>query len=329
MKLNAIRFVAITLALIFVLPTLLSSCGYKAIPPSEEDLVVVGHVESFEVKMDELRFVTETYRKLLISRYGEGIFEGEERETYLAMLKELVYSNITANYAVLILCSDVKINLGEEAVLERVEERMAEIVSEMGGVSKYKQYLKENKLTDRLLRFNTEVDLLQNELLYVYVEDISLIENDDEKIYDIIMDEFISVRHVFVSKKTDNAYEKITRAYDALSNGRSFSYVMNDYNEDTDMTTDGLCIPRGYMIDSYDTVAFSLKAGQVSSIIECEQGYYIIERSAISVLTVMQRFDYLKDLYQTYAFYDIIDNKQETLVFVPTEAGEQFISQPF
>ncbi len=329
MKNNLIKAAALLLVTAIVCPLILCSCSYKAIPPSEDDMIVVGQVEGIDVHKDELRFVTDTYRRLLIARYGEGIFEGEDRAAYLSMLKELVYANITANYAVILLCGEVKINLGEEAVLEKVEERMAELVDELGGVSKYKKYLSENCLTDRLLRFNTEVDLLQNELMYVYVEDILLIENDDEKIYDIIMSDFIGVKHIFVSHSTENAQDKINTALSRLNNGESFAYVLEEFDEDEDMTSDGLYIPRGYMTERYDEVAFSLDVGETSDIVEDEHGYYIITRTELSTLTVLQRFDYLKSLYQSYTFLSIIDKKQAELVFVPTEAGESFMADPF
>ena len=43
----------------------------------------------------------------------------------------------------------------------------------------------------------------------------------------------------------------------------------------------------------------------------------------------MLKFDYLKELYQAYAFYAILDEKQATLTFVPNEAGEAYMNAPF
>ncbi len=325
---KALKKVSLTLALIILCSTLLCSCSYKAIEPKEEDVTVVGQVGGVDVYLDELRFVTNTYRELLMNRYGEDIFEGAEKDKYIAMLKELVYANITANYATLLLCNEARIGLGEQAVLDKVDERMAEMVEQLGGVSEYKRYLKEHYLTDRLLRFNTEIDILQNELMYVYVDDILVIENDDEKLYDIIMDEFIGVRHVFVSHSTENAREKINSARARLDAGESFTSVMLELDEDKDMTTEGLYIMDGYMTDEYEQVAFSLKIGESSGIVEDEHGYYIIERTELSPILVMRRFDYLKEIYQTYTFYAIIDAKQAELVFVPTQAGEDFMADP-
>ena len=322
------RIIALLLLVIMLVP-LLCSCAYKAIEPSEEDITVVGQVSGKDVYLDELRFVTNTYRTLMTSRYGEGIFEGEDKQKYLSMLTELVYANITANYATVLLCEDARIKLGEEKVLERVEEKMNETVESLGGVSKYKKYLKENHLTDRLLRFTTEVELLRSELLYVYINDILVIEDNDEKIYDIIRDEFIVTRHIFVSHSTENAKQKIESAAARLNAGEDMGTLIEELGEDSEMTKNGIFILEGYMTDDYEDVAFKLGSLEVSPIVEDEHGYYIIQRMKMQTSAIMLQFDYLKDLYQTYTFYSIIDEKQSELVFVPNASAESYMSDPF
>ena len=323
-----IKTVALALAILILSTSVLCSCSYKAIKASDEDTEVVGQVGGIDVYMDELRFVTYTYYELLRDRFGDDIFEGAERDKYISMLKELVYSNITANYATLVLCNEVHIGLGEDAVLAKVEQQMNETVEALGGVRSYKKYLKENYLTDRLLRFNMEVDILQNELMYVYVDDIMVIESNDEIVYDIIMEEFIGVRHIFVAHSTDGARDKIGAAKARIDAGEKLSNVMADFNEDTDMSSQGLYIMKGYMNKEYEDVAFSLGVGDVSGIVEDELGFYIIERIKLTPQEILLRFDYLKELYQSYTFYSIVDKKQAELVFTPTDAGKSFMDDP-
>ena len=49
----------------------------------------------------------------------------------------------------------------------------------------------------------------------------------------------------------------------------------------------------------------------------------------MSPAAVMLQLDYLKQLYQTYTFYKLIDQKQATLTFIPNEAGNAYMSDPF
>ena len=317
-------------ALCLCLSLLLCSCGgYSQIEPTQEELTVVGQVNGRDVYMDELVFVTYTYRNILTARYGEDIFSGDECETYLAMLRELVYKNITYNYATVELCKEALISLGEQAVTERVNEQIAELVEELGGMGKYKKYLKENRMTDRLLRFSTEISLLQSELMYVYVDDILVIEDDDEKLYDLIMDEFIRVRHIFLPHTDAESDSKIASAKQRLDAGEDLSALIDEFNADPEMSADGIFILKGYMSEEYETAAFALKAGEASDIVEDDNGVYIIQRLKMSAPDVMLRFDYLKQLYQTYTFYSILDERQRTLTFIPNDAGTAYMSDPF
>ena len=325
MKNKLISLVSLLLCVIIVL----SSCSYKPIEPSERDLTVVGQVNGKDVYLEELIFVTYTYRDILTAKYGEDIFDGDEAEKYLEMLKELVYANITSGYAALFLCEENYIGLGEDAILSRVDEKLNEMVTELGGMVKYKKYLKENHLTDHFLRRTVELQLLENELMYIYIDDIHLIENDDEKIYDIIKDEFISVRHIFIPYSDKAAEDNISFAYDRLISGAEFSEVLASYGKDDEMTAEGLIIPRGYMSDEYQSVALELGEGELSEVIKSDMGYYIIQRLSISPASIMLQFDYLKDLYQAYAFYALIDQKQLSLFFTPNEIGEEYMRSPF
>ena len=315
------------LALLIPLAMLLSllGCAYEQIPPTDEDLTVVGQVEGKDVYLEELRFVAYTYRDMLTTQYGEDIFEGAESEKYLNMLRELVYANITASYAIIVMCEEVSIHMGNATVIQKVDTTIAEAVEEMGGMGQYKKFLKENYMTDHFYRFSTEISLLENELMYVYVDDLSLIENDDEKIYDIIKDEFIVVRHIFIPHTAENAQQKISDAYDRIANGESLAAVIADVGGDPDMTDDGLFILDGYMTDAYENVAFGLKVGEHSNVVSDENGYYIIERLEMNPLSIMTKFDYLKQLYQTYTFYAAVDRVQADLTFVPNEAGEAYM----
>ena len=300
--------------------------GYSPIEPSDKDITVVGHVEDKEVYLDQLRFAAYTCREQLIAEYGEDIFKGDDAQKYLDMLRDMVYSSITADYATLLLCEESYFGLGETAVLERVDQKLNELVDALGGMSKYKRYLKENHLTDRLIRFSTEISLLQSELFYVYRDDISIIENDDEKLYDIIKKEFIKVRHVFVPHSDAQLMDTVTSE---LESGGNISDLITKYGKDPDMMSEGIFIIKGYMSERYEASAFDLEIGEMSGVVEDANGLYVIERLDVAPTDVMLKFDYLKQLYQTYTFYSMIDQKQTELEFVPNDAGTEFIKNPF
>ena len=103
----------------------------------------------------------------------------------------------------------------------------------------------------------------------------------------------------------------------------------SELGEDAQMTSDGYFILEGYMTEKYESAAYALYEGARSEVIEDENGYYVIERLEMTPLDIMAKFDYLKELYQSYTFFSLIDKKQATLTFTPNAAGEAFLKQPF
>ncbi len=310
--------------LVLILTLTLSACStYKPLEPDEDSTTVVGAVAGMNVYLDEFKFAFHTCREQMLSVYGQGIFESADAQHYADMLKEQVFSSITADYAVLLLCEEVEITLGEEAVVERVDEKLQELTDELGGMHKYKKFLKENMLTDRMLRFTTEVSLLKNELLYVYTDDIGYIENDSAELYDIIQDEFICVRHIFIPHSEADIMSLVE---EGLVGGIEFDTLMEEYNKDTEMDKNGNFILKGYMSEEYEEVAFELAVGEISETVSDSNGIYIIERLPMSTSDIVTNFEYLKELYQAYAFYDIIDDKQSDLIFEINQTGLGYIN---
>ena len=316
------RILSLSLSLAICLVALLSCTGgYKPIKPTDDDIRVVGTVAGHEVLWDEFRFVAITHANAMKEKYGDGIFEGEDSARYKEELRSLVYESITANYAVLALCSEAKIERGEKAVIEAVDEEIARIVEELGGMSEYRKYLEENYLTDNFLRFSIEIQLLQSELMYVYRDDLGMIASSEDDVYDAIMNEFAYVHHIFIPHTDEDAYGKISEAHARLTSGDSFDSLMSEYGRDDNMTLSGLLIPRGYMTDEYDEAIFSISLG-TTGIVRDDLGYYIIRRSEISPMAVMADLQNLTSLYQTYALISMIDEKQASLDFIPNSLAE-------
>lgn len=304
---------------------LLGSCaGLKPIESSEQDSQVVGYVDEFEVLYEELRFAVLTYKQILIDTYGDGVFEDPDTAAkYEAMLRESVYENITSNYAILLLCKEVGIERGDEVLAEAVQTKLEAQVEELGGVRKYKKFLRENNMTDSFFRFNLLVDIMQNELFYVYTYDLELIEPDDEAIYDVIQNEFIRTQHIYISKDNGRTYEEnkalIAKAYDDLISGEDFLSVAKEYSSEESIDENGFYIPQGYMSETYDAAAFDLALDEFTEIIEDDAGFYIIKRLQMDPVYLLMNFNTLKDRYQSYAFLKIVNDTQKELEFKPSE----------
>lgn len=302
-----------------------SSCSSaKPIESSDEELRVVGNVGEFDVLYEELRFLVLTYKKMLLNTYGEEIFnDPQSAAKYEAEIRDYVYKNITANYAVLKMCREVGIEADEQAISAAVQRAVEDTVDSLGGRRKYKKFLKENFMTDSFFRFNTRIDKMKNELFYVYTDDLELIESESEKIYEIIKTDFIKTQHIYISKNNGKSYDEnkalINELCARVNDGEDFFELATTFGEDKDLTADGFYIIEGYMSDSYEDVAFGLAENEVSEVIEDKNGFYIIKRFELDSVYIMMNFDMLSDRYQQYSFLKMIDDTQRELEFIPND----------
>lgn len=311
-----------TVAVLLLLSTLLlvSCSSPRPIESSEDELRVVGQVGEYDVLYEELRFLVLNYKKTITEAYGEDFFDDPQN---VEAVEKYIFENITYNYAVFKMCLDVGIEHNEPIILDAVQKKVEETVSKVGGRRKYKKYLQENYLTDQIFRLNIAVDVLQNELMYVYTNDLMIIEKDDDAIYDIIRDEFIRTQHIYISKSNGNSdtenRARIEAAYSELLNGADFMAVAGEYGEDSELKEEGFYILKGYMSEKYEESAFSLKRDEFSGIIEDEGGFYIIKRLEQEPLYVMLNFEMLAERYKYYTFIELINDTQRSLEFVPNE----------
>ena len=319
----SIRLLALLIAVITIFS--LSGCSSaKPIDGTEEELRVVGKVGEFEVLYEEFRFIVMTYKQYLIGIYGENIFnDPATAEQYTAMLRDYVYSNITANYAILTMCREVGMEASDPKLQEAVQKEVEKVIDELGGRRKYKKYLQDSYMTDNFYRFNTCVDKMQNELFYVYVDDLGLIESDDDKIYDIIKNKFVRTQHIYISKNNGKSYDEnkqyLESVHHELSAGADFMQLATSKGEDKDLTEQGVYITKGYMSDKYEETAFSLDIGEYSNVIEDEQGFYIIKRLDTESLYIMMNFEELSERYMHYSFMEMINETQSQLTFIPND----------
>lgn len=311
----------ITVCLVCLILTLtaLTSCSAgRPIKGTKQQLTVVGSVAGHEVLYEELLCVTQLYRSQLESKYGKGIWDDPTTAAeHRAELEELVNRNITANYAVLSLCDEVAIRTDNETIQAAVEKYVDELVETLGGRSEYKAALAEQGLTDHFLRFTVAVDYCQNELYYVYTQDLGLIETDEEKIYDYIMDgNFVRTIHVFVGNdEGDDPAANLSlaqKAHDQIVSGTDIKTLIgSSVNEDFNLTTtDGYYFTRGEMVPQYEEAAFSLKVGEVSDVVETAAGYYVIQRLELEPQYVLTHLTELTQQYQYAELNAYIDERQ-------------------
>ena len=163
-----------------------------------------------------------------------------------------------------------------------------------------------------------QIEYNANEILAAEVMDelINKIEvtDDDIKLYylkheeEFRFPETVKVRHILVAVQrgaTDNdrkaAREKAEGLLKRIKEGEDFAKLASEFSNDAASKSKGEELgffPRGRMPKPFEDVAFSLKPGEVSDIIDTPYGYYILrleEKKGAGVRTLEEARDQIRE----------------------------------
>ena len=308
----------ISLLLVFLLLlTSLASCA-----PAQTK--TVGKVGEYEVPYDEFYFLALSYKPSLEAKYGKyDTLEGEKAKQFENELRELVYSNIFTNYAILSICKEEGLTLDAKGLDKRVDDYIEKlIITDFASVkSEYKKSLSHYGMTERYVRFSVSVDMLYSDLMSKLLEKNEVVK-DDAKMKDVIKNEYVRTWHVAVINDSgDNVESNRAKAAAALEKYRNGSMSMyqligSAYNEDLSLTElDGFYFTRGSMDEAYEKAAFGLKVNEVSNVVETSGAFYVIQRLEIEDAYVNENLDDLKQKYINSIVYENLDKKKAELKF--------------
>lgn len=108
--------------------------------------------------------------------------------------------------------------------------------------------------------------------------------------------ERIQVQHIVITNK-ENGKEKITEAKKLIADGKPFADIAKEYSEDANAINGGDLgtISRDYMPKEFNNVAFNIKVGEISDIIETEFGYHILQVLAKQPAGTVPSYENMKD----------------------------------
>lgn len=313
--------------------------GVRPIKSTEEEARVVGEVAGFEVRYEELRYITLLHRSSLDSKYGEySTLNGETKKVYEEELRERVLEDIENNYVILSLCNDYKIDADSKKVNDHVQNTIESIVENDhgGSMDNYKAWLKKNNQTDAFLRLTVKTVHLESLLYDYFVQNkigVEFNEENADKFTKYVMDNegesWIRTIHLFYPKQSDyyDVSKSLPSAQNALerlkgeSDGEERHYLMmsliggapfvNGYST----IENGFYFTEGSMGEDYENAAFALDVYGVSDIVEAEEGYYVIMRVPMEENHVKRQVNDLLTQYRYASLKRKMDEKREKISF--------------
>ena len=320
------------------------------IESTEEEARVVGAVGEFEVRYEELRYITLLHKASLDEELGkyDSLNESGKAE-YEQKLSERVMADIENNYVILSLCEKYGINTDSYAARKYVDDGIKSVVkTDFGGsVEKYKAWLEENNITDSVLRLLFKVEFLEGELLD-YVDEngmgIKYGEQNLTEFIEYVMDseDWIRTVHVFYPRKLSNTdwySEEYLASYNGLAMAQSArdSVVSSSWKDEERMNTmyseigrapmiegisttgNGSYFTLGQMGDGYEAAAFALDEYGISEVVETEDGYYVIMRLPKDENDVKAQVEILLSYYRYAVLKEQMDAEEELLSFAGNE----------
>jgi len=305
-----LRAIALILSLLLLLPSLAACSGSsKPIKPSEQDMKVVATCGGYDIYYEELRYVTLSYRDQMASLYGNDIWTDSDKiATYLPMLQEKINKALTVNYAILSLCAEVGISMEEKAITDSVQQMIDQTVAEVGGRKNYISLLEQMYMTDHFVRFTLATDMCETELAYVLMDLEQIIDNEKDFLpWALDDDNFCATFHLYIAndagEKVEDNRKKAEEALKKLEEGTAIKdLIASVYNEDVYETGTPYHFTRGEYDEIYEAAAFALEIGERTGIVECEDGFYIIERQSLSEAYITKN---LTELFQRYQYAQV------------------------
>ena len=310
----------------------------RPIKSSEKEAAVVGKIGDYEVRYEELRYITLLHKASLNASMGEySTLDEDEKAAYREALEKNVLHDLENNYVVLSLCDKYGIDTDSREIDKEIDDAIQTLVdSELGDKNEYKRWLAENNLTDAFVRLVYKVDILEGKLVEYMTEnrigiEYDNVDNADFTDYVMTSGDFIQTTHVYYPKDWQykngvSAAEKASDAADALAalsdDGERYQEMRSKIGNapfvaGISMTGDGVYFTYCQMGGYYESAAFELDLYESSGVVESEDGYYVIMRLPLEREYVAKYASELLLQYRYAAMYQACEEQREILTFIP------------
>lgn len=325
------RAAALALALFTVALTLVGCSG-----KTKQEQRVIGTCAGYEIKYEELRYLTLTYKDIFEDAYGEGIWEDPATaEQYRDELEQTVFRLLLNNYAVLA-AGDYylpkKNAIEDDAIQDAVDTMIEEMIAEYDSKKDFRRDLEQMHATESLIRFTSGVNQVQNELMYALSRDHRLIHSDADEFYDWLQEEgkvnYVYVQHVFIENDPGEDPEE-NRALaeqvrmDLLSGAKTIEQLVGSAtNEDTQNVAPYFVVRDVYKPAIEEAVFPLAFVGDVSYVAESESGYYVFVRMACDEAILLAKINTLLSEYQAAKTDAVVEEFKKDLTIEWNEYGK-------
>lgn len=221
--------------------------------------------------------------KQMETRAGRGVPPERRAEIYRALVDQLVTYTALAQEA-----RNRGITVSDAEAKEAIDSTIAGLRQQIPDEAAFQKALADRNMTIDRLRADIRRDLAVKKMLDAELAGTAAVTDADVKdFYDKNPDEFMGVRASHILIKTeglDDAAKKKARTTidDVLKQakaGSDFGELAKKHSSDGSAQQGGDLgyFNKGRMVPEFSNVAFKLKPGQISDVVETQFGYHIIK----------------------------------------------------
>jgi parvulin-like peptidyl-prolyl isomerase len=269
--------VGVALLALVVPVLLLTACGAdeKKVPAGA--IAAVGSGVVTQEQFDQIWAQAEAQYK---SQENAPAFPDEGTASY-NQLKASIVNYLVQNQIIKDKAAEMKVTVTDK----QFQERMKQIVQQVGGQKKLDKLLKEQSVTQPQLEEQLKSQMLQDAVQQKVYADIKVSEADLKKYFEdpanesqFNVPESVDARHILVKTKAEA--EKVRALLEADGSDANWKKVAAEYSTDPGSKDSGGSLgnfPRGRMVKPFEEVAFAAKVGDISAPVKSQFGYHIIE----------------------------------------------------
>lgn len=325
---RSLRTACALIALLLLCLSLCACSSSRPIKPSKQDVQVVAMCGEHEIYYDELRYITLAYRDELSARYGEDIWtDAALTEQYLPLLTEHVNESLKINAAIIDVCAEFGIDIDDADIQSAVQSEVDATIDALGGRATYKKLIAEMYMTDRFIRHSYAADLCESMLARTLVDTGLIVGSEIEFAAYAMNDEVTCATYqIYIENDEGDSIEanrqKAEEARALLLSGTDIKDLIGSaYNEDVGAPSIPYYFMRGEYELAYEQAAFALDIGEISEVVEGENGFYVIVRQPLKESQLVAN---ITEFYQRYQYIEVealISERRETMSLEWTELG--------
>ncbi len=280
-------------------------------------------IGTYKATYDVYRYFYLNYRDELAAEYT--VDQKVNTSALDAAVRARTAEALRGLYGTVALGSDYGITISDGDIIAAAETYITALKQNYEDNKKsYEKDLAASYMTEKVFEFLMRVDALEDKLFTVLVSEGGEIEDNDERVLEIIMgNDFVRVKQIFIENDKGESVESnrilAAEALEKYKGGESFDTLIGKYSEDFSMPLGGYYFTREEMIDEFESAAFALLENEVSEVIESNDGFHIILRLPKDSAYIDEHFQDLKSQYQSATFYAKLKSRANMLSAVETE----------